>query len=99
MVASQFLFVGDMLIGGSLMKKIMLVFILVCISSFLLSITLADLDFEEQLLVKDYVISLDEEISYANVEELEGVEYEVIYESDDYIIIVKDGNIYILPKE
>ncbi|MDO9576817.1 MAG: hypothetical protein Q7J16_02945 [Candidatus Cloacimonadales bacterium] len=81
------------------MKKIISSIILFFVCSFMFSITLADLDFEDQLAVKDLVISLDDEITFANVEELEGTEYYILLESNYYLIVVKDGVVYIIPKD
>lgn len=63
------------------------------------ALTLADLGFEEQLVVKDFVISLEDELSYANVEDFEGITYNVIYEATEYIVVELKGKFYIVPKD
>ncbi|MCF7814744.1 MAG: hypothetical protein K9N09_10825 [Candidatus Cloacimonetes bacterium] len=81
------------------MKNFILLLVILGCFFTLNSITLADLDFDEQIVVKDFVIGLDDDITEANVEMLEGSEYNVIYEDSGYIIIEKDGYYYIVPKE
>ena len=80
------------------MKKSVIVFMLLWLVSLCFSITLSDLGFEDQLVVKDYVISLDEEITELNVEELEGIKYEVIFEAEGYIIVKIDGVYILIPR-
>jgi 23S rRNA-/tRNA-specific pseudouridylate synthase len=80
------------------MRKIVIIFVLLVLGTLCFSITLADLDFEDQLAVKDYVISLDEEITEINVEQLEGIKYNIIFENDDYIIVEKNGVYVLVPK-
>jgi 23S rRNA-/tRNA-specific pseudouridylate synthase len=80
------------------MRKIVIIFVLLVLGTLCFSITLADLDFEDQLAVKDYVISLDEEITEINVEQLEGMKYNIIFENDDYIIVEKNGVYVLVPK-
>ncbi len=81
------------------MKKVFLSILLVISMLAINALTLADLDFEEQLVVKDYVISLDDELNYANVEDFEGISYNVIFEATEYIIVEINGKYYIVPKE
>ena len=80
--------------------KIMgLVVIMVVILSNLCSITLVDLDFNERLIVKEFIIEIDDDITLGNFESLEGIEYEILYEIEGYIIVIIDDEIFIIPKD
>ena len=80
------------------MKKwILLISLFVIIQVGLNGLSFADLDIDKQYLVKDFVIDYDEEITEVNFLDLEGIQYEIIYESDDYIIVLVDGKIVIVP--
>lgn len=81
------------------MKKLFMFIFAVSLCFSINSVTLADLDYDEQIIVKDFVISLDDEITMANVELLEGIEYEIVHKDSGFIIIEKDGYYYIIPKE
>ena len=71
------------------------IFVFVTIGS---ALTLDDLDITDKMTVEEYLIEHFEDITQINVEELEGEEYEIIFESNEYIIIVVDGTIYIILK-
>jgi len=81
------------------MKKFVSSLILIFVCSVMFSLSLSDFDLEDQLLIKELVVSLDIEITFSNVEMLEGTHYNIIYESGDYIIVEKDGYYYIIPKD
>ncbi len=100
MVSSHFCIFWDMYIEEEKMKKKFLMFLLsifvfVTIGS---ALTLDDLDITDKMTVEEYLIEHFEDITQINVEELEGEEYEIIFESNEYIIIVVDGTIYIILK-
>lgn len=81
------------------MKKATLTLVLFALCGMMMALTLADLDFEDQYLVEDMVISLDTEVTSANFEDFEGIKYEVIFDGSNYIIIRVNGIIYIIEKE
>jgi len=85
----------------SLMKKRILLVLTLLIVSFVsvFSVTFADLDFEDQEFLKDYIIDYDAEITVTNFDYLEGIKYSIIYENDDYIIVEIDGKIVIISKD
>ncbi len=65
----------------------------------LTAITLADLDIQERDLIEQFVIDYDQEITIANFESLENVKYSIIYITEEYIIIVIDDEIILIPVE
>ena len=80
------------------MKKLILVLIIyICYHFVLNGLTFADLDLDHQYIVKDFVIDYDEEVTESNFSELEGIEYEIVYESENYIIVVVDGKYLVVP--
>ena len=80
-------------------KILLLVSLLVVSYVFLSALTFADLDIDVQYLVKDFIIDYDEEITEMNFSTLEGLEYEIVYECDDYVVVEIDGIIYIVQKD
>lgn len=68
------------------MKKI-IVFFLMMYVAVAGALTLADLGYEEQLVVEDFVVSLDTEITPANFEDFEGIAYTILAKTQEYIII------------
>jgi len=78
------------------MRKIFMVLFTLLISTCIFALTLADLDLDQQLYVKESLVSLNQEITFANVEELEGISYTLIMETEGYIIYQKDGKIYVV---
>lgn len=81
------------------MKKLVLIFLMVLIVKVGIALTLSELDIDEQNLVEDLVISLDAEVNEMNFEDFEGIKYELIYETTEYIIIRINGVFYIVEKE
>lgn len=100
MVSSHFCIFRDMYIEEEKMKKRILVVLLslfafIAVSS---ALTMDDLDVPDRMTVVEYLIEHFDDITQINVEELEGEEFEIIFENDEYIIIVVDGTIYIILK-
>ncbi|MFC1898206.1 hypothetical protein ACFLYJ_01410 [Candidatus Cloacimonadota bacterium] len=62
------------------------------------SLCLGDLNFAEQDAIKDLLILENEEITEWNVESLEGFEYVLVFESDDYVVIEINGKYLIYYK-
>ena len=70
-------------------KKILLTLVLgMLLTSISFSLTLADLDIEDRIVTEEYIIEMDDEITQANIEEVEGTEFELVYETDGYIIVL-----------
>lgn len=81
-------------------KKILLAVVFgMLITSISFSLTLADLDIEDRIVTEECIIEMDDEISQANIEELEGIEFEIIYETDTYIIVIVKGKYVIICTE
>jgi len=85
------------------MRKIFLIIlllILVSFNSFFYALSLADLEVTVKEDVKSFIeANLDDETEYITIEELEGVEFEVLEVNDDYVVVEIDGEIFILEKE
>ena len=70
-------------------KQILLTLVLgMLFTSIGYSLTLADLDIEDRIITEEFIIEIDDEITPANIEELEGIEFELVYEPDGYIIVL-----------
>lgn len=81
-------------------KKILLTLVLgMLLTSISYSLTLADLDIEDRIVTEEFIIEMDEEITPANIEELEDIEFWIVYETDEYIIILIKGKYYIISKD
>lgn len=81
------------------MKKnfLFIVMLLVVFSSILSAVSIAELSEESKQLVKEFAISVDQEITEINFEAVEGMKYEIKGKTPDYIIIEIDGWYYIIP--
>ena len=80
-------------------KRILLTLILgMLLASISYSLTLADLDIEDRIVTKECIIEMDDEITPANIEELEGIEFWIVYETDAYIIVLIEGKYIIVSK-
>ena len=55
------------------------------------SLTLADLDIEDRIVTEECIIEMDDVITPANIDELEGIEFWIVYETDEYIIVIVNG--------
>ena len=81
-------------------KKILLTLVLgMLFTSIGYSLTLADLDIEDKIVTEEFIIEMDDEITQANIEDLEGIEFELVYETDEYIIVLINGKYYIVSKD
>lgn len=80
-------------------KKILLTLVLgMLLTSLSYSLTLADLDIEDRIVTEEFIIEMDDEITQANIEELEGIEFWIVYETDEYIIVIVSGKYVIVYK-
>lgn len=80
-------------------KRILFVFMLITIfCNIAFSLTLADLDIEEKILVEDRILAEDTEITPATLESLEGIKYDVIFKDNEYIIFKVGDKFIILQK-
>ena len=78
-------------------KKILLTLILgMLLTSLSYSLTLADLDIEDRIVTEEFIIEMDDEITQANIDELEGIEFELVYETDAYIIVTINGKYFVV---
>ena len=81
-------------------KQILLTLILgMLFTSIGYSLTLADLDIEDRIVTEEFIIEMDDEITQANIEDMEGIEFEIVYETGGYIIVLIEGKYYIIPKD
>ena len=81
-------------------KRILLTLVLgMFLTSISYSLTLADLDIEDRIVTEDFIIEMDDEITPANIEELEDIKFWIVYETDGYIIVLIEGKYYIIPKD
>ncbi len=77
-------------------KKILLVLVsVVFFSNIALTLTLADLNIDEKILVEEVVLAEDTEITPATFVACEGIDYVIIYKGSGYII-VKIGTKYVI---
>ena len=75
----------------------MFIMMFIIVSSSLLATTyLENLTEEERQQVKDFSISVDQDITETNFEELEGIEYTIEVRTPRYIIIKIKGYYYII---
>jgi len=81
-------------------KKIIVTVIFIgFIISNIFCITLADLDIDKRIIVKDLIIEINDEITLSNFESLEFVEYHILYEMEGYIIIIVDDELIVVQTE
>ena len=81
-------------------KRILLTLVLgMLFTSIGYSLTLADLDIEDRIVTEECIIEMDDEITQANIEELEGIEFWIVYETDGYIIVLIEGKYIIVSKD
>ena len=81
-------------------KRILLTLVLgLLLTSISYSLILADLDIEDRIVTEEFIIEMDDEITQANIEELEGIEFELVFETDEYIIVIVNGKYVIVYKD
>ena len=79
------------------MKKIIISLMAVLMLSSLVSaLTMDDLDIPDQMTVEEYLIDNFDEITQINVDDLEGVSYEILAVGEKWVIIVVDGDIFVM---
>jgi hypothetical protein len=82
-----------------MIKKIILIFVMAVITlSCLYSLTLNDLNEIDKEAIIQLLIVEDEDINQWNVESLEGIDYTLLFENDDYVIINVNGTYVIYYK-
>ena len=81
-------------------KKNAVMFLLaIAFVSMIYSMSLSELEQSVQDEVKEFIESnLDQDIDYISIEELEGVEYEILGNSEHYVIVIIDDEIHIVLK-
>lgn len=81
-------------------KRILLTLVLgLLLTSISYSLILADLDIEDRIVTEEFIIEMCDEITQANIEELEGIEFELVFETDEYIIVIVNGKYVIVYKD
>jgi len=80
------------------MKRILtlVLLLLVFTSTMLSAVSLLDLNEENKQQVKEFSISVDQEITETNFEAVEGIKYNIVFKTPHYIIIEIDGYYYII---
>ena len=85
------------------MRKFFLAVLLLVVVSFnsiIYALSLSDLEVTVKEDVKSFIeANLDDETEYITIEELEGVEFEVLEINEDYVVVEIDGEIFIIEKE
>ena len=81
-------------------KRVLLTLILgMLLTSLSYSLTLADLDIEDKIVTEEFIIEMDDEITHVNIEDLEGIEFWIVYETDEFIIVLIGDEYVILYKD
>lgn len=81
------------------MKKFLIALMMVLmLSSMVLAITMNDLDIQEKMTTEEYLIENFDDITQMNVDDLEGEGYEILAVGDKWVIIVVDGEIFVILK-
>ena len=79
-------------------KTIISLLAVLMLSSIVSALTLDDLEIPDKLDVKEYLIENFEDITQINVEDLEGAGYEILAVGEKWVIIVVDGDIFVILK-
>ena len=81
------------------MKKIIISLLaILMLSSMVLALTMDDLDSQDKATTKEYLIENFDEITQINIEDLEGEGYEILAVGEKWVIIVVDGDIFVILK-
>lgn len=81
------------------MKKIIIsLMAILMLSSMVSALTLDDLDIPDKMTVEEYLIENFDEITQINVEDLEGEGYEILAVGEKWVIIVVEGEIFVILK-
>ena len=79
------------------MKKIIISLMAVLmLSSMVYALMLDDLDIPDQMTIEEYLIDNFDEITQINVDDLEGELYEILVVGEKWVIIVVDGDIFVM---
>ncbi len=79
------------------MKKIIISLMAVLmLSSMVYALMLDDLDIPDQMTIEEYLIDNFDEITQINIEDLEGELYEILVVGEKWVIIVVDGDIFVM---
>ncbi len=79
------------------MKKIIISLLgILMLSSMVSALILDDLDIPDQMNVEEYLIENVDEITQMNIDELEGVVFEILAVGDKWIIVEIEGEIFII---
>ena len=79
------------------MKKIIITLLgILILSSMVSALTLDDLDIPDQMTVEEYLIENVDEITQMNIDDLEGVIFEILYVGDKWVIVEIEGEIFII---
>ena len=79
------------------MKKIIISLLgILMLSSMVSAFIMDDLDIPDQMTVEEYLIQNVDEITQMNIDELEGVVFEILAVGDKWIIVESEGEIFII---
>ncbi len=80
-------------------KIVVLCLLTIALVSMIYSLSLSDLEPSVKDEVKEFIIgNLDQDIYYILIEDLEGVEYEILGNTENYVIVIIDDEIHIVLK-
>lgn len=81
------------------MKKIIISLMAVLMMSSMVSaLTMDNLNSQDKMTTKEYLIENFDEITQMNIEDLEGEGYEILAVGEKWVIIVVDGDIFVILK-
>jgi len=79
------------------MKKIIITLLgILLLSSMVSALTLDDLDIPDQMTVGEYLIENIDEITQMNIDDLEGIVFEILVVGDKWVIVEIEGEIFII---
>jgi hypothetical protein len=79
------------------MKKIIITLLgILMLSSMVSALTLDDLDIPDQMTVGEYLIENIDEITQMNIDDLEGIVFEILVVGDKWVIVEIEGEIFII---
>jgi hypothetical protein len=79
------------------MKKIIITLLgILMLSSMVSALTLDDLDIPDQMTVGEYLIENVDEITQMNIDDLEGIVFEILVVGDKWVIVEIEGEIFII---
>jgi len=82
------------------MKKMIVAVVgILMLSSMVAALSLDDLDVPDKMTVEEYLIANFDDITQLNVEDLDGEGYEIMVVGDKYVIILVEGEIFVILKD